>query len=200
MPTAEELLRQARAGDAGALGALLERYRPYLTLLARVEIGRRLQSKADAADLVQETFLEAHRHFARFEGAAEPQLAAWLRQILAGALANLLRRYLGTQGRDVRLERDLAEGLDRSSAALEGGLVASCSSPSQQATTREQAVRLADALAALPDDYREVITLRHLQGLTFPQVARAMGRSEDSVQKLWLRALGKLRQALGGVP
>src|SRR5262249_50000403 len=157
-------------------GALLERYRHYLTLLARVEIGRRLRSKADAADLVQETFLEAHRHFTAFHGVVEAQFAAWLRRILARTLANLVRRYLGTQGRAGRLERDLNAGLDRSSAALEGGLVAPCSSPSQQATTREQAVRLADALAALPDDYREVITLRHLQGLTFPEVARAMGR------------------------
>src|SRR4051812_9389027 len=100
----EELLHQAQAGDQEVRGRLLERFRPYLTLLAQVEIGRRLRSKLDAADLVQETFLEAHRHFDRFLG-NESQLAGWLRQILAGVLANQLRRYLGTQGRDVRLEQ-----------------------------------------------------------------------------------------------
>ena len=62
----ESLLRRARAGDSAALGELLELYQNYLLLLARVQIGRRLQSKVDAADLVQETFLEAHRHFAQF--------------------------------------------------------------------------------------------------------------------------------------
>src|SRR5439155_11412900 len=98
-----EMLAQAQAGDDGVLGRLLERYRAYLTLLARLQIGRRLQGKADCADLVQETFLEAARHFVRFRGETEPELAAWLRQILAGCLAHLVRRYYGTQARDVRL-------------------------------------------------------------------------------------------------
>ncbi len=193
-----DLLTQARQGDAAVLGSLLERYRAYLTLLARVEIGRRLQSKLDASDVVQETFLEAHRHFDGFRGADEAPLRRWLRQILATTLAGQVRRYLGTRGRDVRLEEQLAETLDHSGAAFDGLLVASISSPSQQATRREQSVQLADALAQLPDDYREVIVLRHLEGLTFPEVSRRMGRSIDSVEKLWLRALGKLRQSLGG--
>src|SRR4051794_6513815 len=96
----------ARGGDAAALGALLESVRPYLTLLARLQIGRRLQGKADPADLVQDAFLQAHRDFPAFRGASEAELMAWLRHILAGHLANLVRRYFGTQGRNVRLERD----------------------------------------------------------------------------------------------
>src|SRR5437899_13063194 len=120
----DDLLIRARAGDQAVLGRLLEQYRPYLHLLARVEIGRHLRSKLDASDLVQETFLEAHRHFDRFEGLEEGQLTHWLRQILAGTLAVQLRRYLGTQARDVRLERRLADSLDRSSAGLEGVLAA----------------------------------------------------------------------------
>jgi RNA polymerase sigma-70 factor (ECF subfamily) len=198
MTELDELLQQARSGDQSVLGAVLERYRRYLTLLARVEIGRRLQSKLDASDLVQDTFLAAHRHFDRFEGSQEGQFLCWLRQILAGTLANQLRRYLGTQARDVRLEESLAERLDQSSASLAGALPAPISSPSQQATRREQSVLLADALATLTDDYREVIVLRHLEGLTFPEVAQRMGRSVDSVEKLWLRGLRKLRLALGG--
>jgi RNA polymerase sigma-70 factor (ECF subfamily) len=194
----EHLLLEARAGDGATLGRLLELYRRYLALLARVQIGQRLQGKVDASDLVQETFLEAHRHFPRFQGASEAQFVHWLRQILAAKLADLLRRYLGTQGRDVRLEREIEAAFDRSSVLLDRGLVAPQPSPSQQAARREQAVLLADALGELPDDYREVIVLRHLEGLTFPQVAERMGRSLDSVEKLWLRALGKLRQLLGG--
>src|SRR3954452_24354305 len=92
----EELLTQVRVGEPTALGILLERYRTYLTLLARVQIGRRLQGKVDPADMVQETFLEAARHFSRSRGATEPELTAWLRQILAGCLAHLVRRYCGT--------------------------------------------------------------------------------------------------------
>src|SRR5437016_4688934 len=104
-PNPEQLLQEAQAGNLATLGQLLELYRNYLGLLARLEIGRRLQGKVDASDVVQETFLEAHRNFARFRGTAEAQFVHWLRGILAANLANLVRRYLGTQGRDVRLER-----------------------------------------------------------------------------------------------
>jgi RNA polymerase sigma-70 factor (ECF subfamily) len=193
----DDLLARARAGDPAVFGLLLERYRAYLTLLARVEIGRHLRSKLDASDLVQETFLEAHRHFDRFAGVELAQLTFWLRQILMRTLAMQIRRYLGTQARDVRLERQLADSLDRSSAGLEAGLAASISSPSEHASRSEQSVLLAQAIERLPEDYRDVIVLRHVEGLTFPEVATRMQRSLDSVEKLWLRGLARLRQLLG---
>jgi RNA polymerase sigma-70 factor (ECF subfamily) len=195
-PDPEPLLRQAREGSGPALGELLELYRNYLALLARLQIGRRLQGKVDPLDLVQETFLEAHRDFAQFRGTSEAELVSWLRQILARNLANLLRGYYGTQRRDVRLERDLAAELDQSSRVLDRALLQQ-STPSQQATRREQAVLLADALGRLPKDYREVIILRHLEGLSFTQVACRMDRSLDSVEKLWARGLARLRRTLG---
>jgi RNA polymerase sigma-70 factor (ECF subfamily) len=196
----EELLRLAQAQDVPAQGRLLEMYRNYLTLLARLQIGRRLQGKVDAADLVQETFLKAHRDLARFRGRTEAELVHWLRQILVASLAMLVRRYCGTQRRDVRLECELAVALDHSSRVLDRGLVAADSSPSQHAARREQAVLLADALQQLPEDYREVIILRHMEGLAFPEVARQMGRTLDSVKKLWTRGLVQLRRSLGGMP
>jgi RNA polymerase sigma-70 factor (ECF subfamily) len=196
----ELLLQEARGGDAATLGRLLEMYRRYLGLLARVQIGQRLQGKVDAEDLVQETFLEAHQNFARFRGATEAEFVRWLRQILAANLADLLRRYLGARGRDVRLEREIEDAFDQSSVLLDRGLIAPQSSPSHQAARREQAVLLADALDELPEDYRDVLVLRHLEGLTFPEVAQRLGRSLDSVEKLWMRGLVRLRQILGNVP
>ncbi len=197
---AQLLLNQARGGSEKALGQLLESYSRYLTLLARVQIGRRLQGKVDPSDVVQETFLEAHRQIANFRGNSEGELVAWLRRILAGQIALTLRRFLGTKGRDLKLERELAAQLDQSSEILDGGLVASNSTPSQHASRREQALLLADALDRLPEDYREVIILRHLEGLSFAEVSQRMERSEDSVQKLWVRALANLRRSLGGAP
>src|SRR5689334_17428277 len=79
VPSPEQLLSLARAGSSQALGQLLEVYRNYLALLARLQIGRRLQGKVEAADLVQETFLAAHRDFARFRGTTEGELVRWLR-------------------------------------------------------------------------------------------------------------------------
>ncbi len=199
-PNIEQLIRLARAQDGQALGELLETYRPYLVLLARLRSSRRLQGKFDPADVVQETFLAAHRNFQQFRGSTEPELAAWLRQILASRLAKSLRHYWGTQGRDVRRECELADELSRSSQALAQGLAAPHSSPSQQAARREQAVLLAAALARLPERYRDILILRHLEGLTFPEIARRLDRTLDSVEKAWARALGKLRGSLGVMP
>src|SRR5213080_709075 len=70
----DQLLPRARAGDVPAMGRLLELYRNYLKLLARLQIDRRLQGKADPSDLVQETFLEAYRDFAQFRGTTEREL------------------------------------------------------------------------------------------------------------------------------
>src|SRR6266567_7681202 len=111
-PSPERLLTLARKGERPCLGELLELYRGYLTLLARLQIGRRLRGKVDAADLVQETFLAAHQGWEQFRGTTEAELLSWLRRILAARLADLLRRYLGSQRLDVRLERELAAELD----------------------------------------------------------------------------------------
>jgi RNA polymerase sigma-70 factor (ECF subfamily) len=196
----EHLLERARASDPAALGKILQSVRQYLGLLAAVQIGRRLQGKVDPSDIVQETFLEAHRQIAHFRGVSEGEMLAWLRRILAGQIAQTVRRYFGTQGRDMNLERELAAQLDESSMAMNRELPASLSTPSQHASRREQAVLLADALCRLPDDYRQVIVLRHVEALSFAEVAGRMNRSEDSVQKLWVRALASLRKTLGEHP
>jgi RNA polymerase sigma-70 factor (ECF subfamily) len=198
--TPQELLRLARLGQSEQLGYLLAFHRDYLRLLAQFEIGRRLQSKVDASDLVQETMLEAHRHFGDFRGESEGEFVAWLRQILAGAVMGLLRRYLGTQRRDVRLEQELRESLDRSSLLLARGFMDGLSSPSQQAVRHEQGVLLANAMAKLSDDYRRVLILRHFEGLSFPEISKRIDRSLDSVQKLWVRGLARLKQELKADP
>ena len=115
-------------------------------------------------------------------------------------MANQVRHYYGTKRRDIRLEQALVDDLNRSSMCLDGGLVAPGSSPSQQASRRELAVRLADALAELPEDYRTVIVLRQLEDLPFPEVSQRMGRSIDSVKNLWVRGLARLRRVVDDEP
>ena len=69
-------------------------------------------------------------------------------------------------------------------------------SASQTLARRENAVLLANALERLPPDYRDVLVLRHLEGLGFSEVARRMSRTVDSVKNLWSRSLGELRHLL----
>ena len=196
--TPEELLEQARSGDLESFGQLLSQYRNYARLLARTLIGTTLRLRLDPSDLVQETFLEAHRDFPRFDGSTERELLAWLRRILARNLADQARRQKAGL-RDIRRQVSLEAMLDRSSARMQQALVAVVSSPSAAAAQREQAVLLADALADLPPDYREVIILRNLERLRFEEVAARMGRSPGAVRMLWTRALERLSRALEGL-
>jgi RNA polymerase sigma-70 factor, ECF subfamily len=196
--TPEELLERARAGDLESFGQLLSQYRNYARLLARTLIGTTLRLRLDPSDLVQETFLEAHRDFPRFGGTTERELLAWLRRILARNLADQARRQKAGL-RDYRRQVSLEAILDRSSARMQQALVAVVASPSAAASQREQAVLLADALADLPPDYREVIILRNLERLRFDEVAARMGRSPGAVRMLWTRALERLSRALEGL-
>ena len=198
-PILDLLLAQARAGDTLALGRLLELYRNYLRLLARSLIRPPLQVRLDASDLVQETFLKAHREFAQFAGSGERELVAWLRQILIRTLANQAKHHRAW-GRDQRRQESLDVLFDRSSLAIQQQLADSIPSPSAHAVRREQAVLLADALARLPADYREVFILRNLEQVPVDQIAARMGRSPNAVRKLWGRALVALKQALEGQP
>jgi RNA polymerase sigma-70 factor, ECF subfamily len=194
----EALLRQAKAGSGPALSRLLERHRGALEIQARLQVGRRLRSKLDFEDLMQELSLEAHRDIAQFRGRSEGEFVCWLRKVFATILSNQVRRYLGTRRRDLRRECRIATGRDDSSRTVtDRRLVAPQSSPSQQASRRERAELLAEAVKTLPSAYREVIVLRNLEGLSFAEVAARMGRSEDSVKNMWLRALSRLRQMLG---
>jgi RNA polymerase sigma-70 factor (ECF subfamily) len=196
----DDLLSQAQTGNDAALDALLQRSRKFLSLLARNQIGQRLQGKADASDLVQEALLEVHRHFPQFRGTTEAEYAAWLRSILAGLVANHVRRFLGTKQRDARLEQALSTEMNNSSCVIVRELDAAISSPSEQVARQEDSQRLRRALDSLPEHYRQVITLRHIDGLPFATVAEQMGRTVDSVEKLWVRALARLREALGDSP
>ncbi len=193
------LLESARGGDEAARGELLEHYRNYLRLVARSMISSTLRIKLESSDLVQETFLKAHRDFSQFAGGTERELVAWLRQILARSLANQVKHHRGL-GRDHRRQESLERLLDQSSGAIQDALAAHAPSPSEAASRREQAVLLADAVDRLPTDYREAFVLRTLEHVPFEEVATRMGRSTGAVRMLWARAVKRLNHMLQGAP
>jgi len=173
----------------------LERFRDFLTLLARLQLAPRLQGKVDLSGVVQQTLLEAHQCSARLEEFNDGQRAAWLRKALANNLTDEIRR-LTTAARDVSRERSLEEALQDSSARLNAWLAAEQSSPSEHAVREEELLRLADALARLPPEQRTAVELHHLHGCPVAQIARQMGRSDGAVGALLARGLKKLRQLL----
>jgi RNA polymerase sigma-70 factor (ECF subfamily) len=176
-------------------GRPLEGYRDYLRLLARTQLGPRLQAKLDASDVAQQAILQAHQAWGQFRGTTEAERLAWLRAILANVLAAAARRY-EARARDVHRERSLEADLELSSSRLECLFVADQTSPSQRAVRGEELLRLAAALTRLPEDQRQVVELHHLKGLPVAEVAAQMGRSRAAVVGLLFRGLTKLRRLL----
>jgi RNA polymerase sigma-70 factor (ECF subfamily) len=144
----------------------------------------------DDADLVQEVFLEAHQSFSGFRGTTVGEFVMWLRRIALRTAARTLRTFAGTAKRDVSREQP-AEDLGL--LADEAG-----SSPSAQAIRHEQAARMADALAGLPEDMQQVLLDRHVADLPHAVIAQRMGRTEAAVRMLYVRALQRLRELYRG--
>ncbi len=198
IPTANvsELIRRARDGETSARDELFGLCRSYLGLVARAQVESWLRVKADASDVVQQTLMEAHRDFARFEGRTEQEWLAWLRRILAHNVADFVRHYRGTAKRQARREVPLrCAGDTEAFGAPEPA--SSDATPSQEMVRLDNELRVAAAMAELAPDYREVIVLRNLQRLSFNEVAERMGRSRPAVQMLWMRAIRKLQEAFG---
>ncbi len=187
-------LAAARAGSKEALGRLLEHYRNYLLFIAEEKLNPGLRPKGGASDLVQETFLEAQRDFANFQGNTEEELLAWLRQMLYHNLANFARRYRGTG------KRQLAREVSLEAAApprhLRAELPAAAPSPSDRLIAREESRRVLDAVDRLPAEYGEVLRLRCQEECSFEEIGRRMNRSKNAAQKLWVRALERLEHEL----
>jgi RNA polymerase sigma-70 factor, ECF subfamily len=189
-------LSQARSAESRHRHELLESYRNYLMMLASIRADRKLRSKLGDSDLVQETLIQAERDFGHFRGTSEAELTGWLRAVMSKKKALLARKYYGTVARDPRLEEQMQQEMDESSQQLDRAYLIESTSPSRLMARRERSVQLADALAALPSHYRDVVILHHVQGLKLAKVAEAMDRSVESVKKLWARAMVELRSSL----
>ena len=169
----------------------LERYPAYLMSLARQRLGKWLQGKLSASDVVQETLLKAHKHRDQLRGPTEAERRGWLRRILANTVADAARK-LGE-------EHTISRALEESSLQLEAWL-SEQTLPSAQVQRDELLLRLAEALAQLPQDERRALELRYLQTprCSLEDIARELQRpTAKAVAGLLHRGLEKLRGLLG---
>src|SRR5215831_16029465 len=167
-------------------GRPLEAFREYLGLLARLQIGAGRRGRLDTSDLVQQTLLKAHENRDQFRGATDAERAAWLRAILANQVRDAYRK----------LGQEPVRSVEETSLRLEAWLAAADLSPSQRLLRNERLLVLAEALAGLPEDQRQALELRHLEGLSVVAVAQRLGRSTSSVAGLLHRGLKSLRETL----
>lgn len=193
--TIGQWIAEARSGSRAALGQLLDNYRLYLLQVANQELADDLRGKVGGSDLVQQTFLEAQRDFAAFQGATEAEWLAWLRQVLHHNLTNLAQHYRETAKRDVGRE----VSLEADSATRQGvdGLPGNDPSPSGIVLAREKDAAIERAVARLPDEYRQVIVWRNRERLSYAEIGALLNRSAEAARKLWSRAVELLQKELG---
>jgi RNA polymerase sigma-70 factor (ECF subfamily) len=169
---------------------LFARTRDYLWILARIGLDPRLRSKLDESDVVQQSLLEAHRDWEQFRGRTDGERYAWLKQILARNLSNLVRDF----SRDKRdVNREAAEV---SSHRLANWLVSGEATPATLLQREEESARVALALSSLPELQREAVILRHWHDWPVAAIAQELRTTVDAVTGLLYRGLKTMRQLL----
>lgn len=188
------LLQKARAGSVEALGNLFEVCRGYLLTVARQKLAASLRAKIDAADVVQETFIDALRDFSSFRGETGQELLGWLRCILLHNLADVAKRF-ASQCRTVSQEVPLIDQ-ERLSAAEARAFPAADRPIHAQLIAQEQRLALDAALQRLPPLYRRVIQLHFGERCSFWEIGIGLNRSPEAVRKMAGRAVQRLRQEM----
>src|SRR5262249_50023316 len=190
----EQWIAEARRGSRAALGQLFSACLPYLLVAARQDLSAELRARVDAADVVQDTLIEACRDFTRFRGRTEKDLLAGWGQVLRNTLANEPRRHVETAMRNIHCEVPLTE---TTLNCLRDLARSEWDSPSAQAQARERSEALEQALKRLPEHYRQVLLLHTWEELTFAQVGERLRCSAEAARKLWGRAAEELATVPG---
>lgn len=186
-----ELIRAAQSGDKAAFGALCLRHGGLVAERIRRWVHAPMQRKLSVQDVVQETYLAAFLRLGAFEDRGPGAFPAWLAQIAEFKAREALRHHVGTAKRDVGREVSEVPGAGPPVEVAPGA------SPSQVAVGAERAEAVQRAMAVLPADYREVLSLVQVGGLSLAQAAEVMGRSYEATKKLYGRALTQFGRLLG---
>lgn len=187
------LLDRAGRGDPAAAGELLARHRPAMRELVGLHLDPRLARRVDASDVVQDAQLDLARRLDDFLERRPMPFHLWARKTAYERLLDARRHHLGRAKRAAGREQPLP---DRSSLLVARPFLGRGPSPSQAAAGRELADRVSRAVAGLPDADREVLVMRHADGLPFAEAAVLLGITPAVARKRFGRALIRLQAAL----
>jgi RNA polymerase sigma-70 factor, ECF subfamily len=191
------LLCRVQAGEREATGTLLVAAFDSVRIAAdRWMDDVLVKGGVEPEDIVQEAYAAAWPRMREMKFDGFDAFLAWLRTIAENKAADV-RRSLLTHKRDVRRHVNRAPEPGRSYVDLLQQVAAAGSTPSQQVARKEAMAITMVQMAQLPEDYRQVIQWRIIQGLAVPEVARLLGRSDDAVHMLCYRALKKLGELMG---
>lgn len=193
-----ELLRQARRGDAHALGELFCLHEQRLRVMILLRMDRRIQGRVDVDDVLQEIYLEYARSLGGYEAFQGMPFRLWLRMIAGRKLQAIHRKHLGTAARDADREVSLCieplPGVSSCSLAIQ--LLGRHTTPSQAAVRAELQLRLQGALNEMASIDREVLALRHFEQMTNAEVANVLGISQAAASNRYVRALRRIKDLL----
>jgi RNA polymerase sigma-70 factor (ECF subfamily) len=198
----DDRIERAAAGDNDAWQSLVAQYHDRLRRMVAVRLDPRLQGRVDPSDVLQESYLEAVRQLADYLRNPALPFFLWLRQLAGHRLFKLHRLHIGVQMRDAGREVSIYRSAlpEASSAALAARLLGRECRPSEALVRAELKLRLQEALNRMPALDREVLSLRHFEQLTTPEVARELGISEAAAGKRYVRALLRLKDILSEMP
>jgi RNA polymerase sigma-70 factor (ECF subfamily) len=187
------LLEAIRRGDRQALERLLAHHRDALRTFVEVRLDPRLAARVDPSDVVQEAQLEVVRRMDDFLERRPMPFRLWLRKTAYERLLELHRHHIQRGKRSVRREVALPE---RSSLLLARPVLGSASTPSQRLQAKELAERVARVVSELSEMDREVLLLRHAEGMPFDEIACLLDIEAAAARKRFGRALIRLQQGL----
>jgi len=185
----KELVAQAQEGDVSALDQLCGVYTERVRRLVRFRMGPEIRSHLESMDLVQEALIEAVLDLDQFTYSSEGDFLRWLSCIVENTIRDHVDKAHAAK-RDIRKQVPLdrvAGRADRS--AHEAGLPMAMTTPSVVLSLREDLDRLEKAMDQLKPEYREVIVLAKVEGLSFKEIAEKMDKSPAAVSKLLSRAI-----------
>jgi RNA polymerase sigma-70 factor, ECF subfamily len=190
----KKLLDRARAGEQSAFDDLFSRHRGKLRRAIMLRMDRRVAARIDASDVVQETYLEAHKRLPKYLKQGNMPFSLWLHWLAREKLLELHRRHLGAQKRAVQFEVPLIPV--NSSAELVSGILGQMTTPSQAFFRMELANQLRAALGMLDDDERDLILWRHFEQRSASEMALLLNITEAAASKRYVRAVERLRKLL----
>jgi len=181
------LIARAQAGDRAAFRKLVERHQRRAFAIALTLV----RDENDARELVQDAFLRVFKSLSSFQGTSS--FFTWLYRIITNLSIDLIRKP-GRQTTDLeeaRLELDEGSDLDLPFLSRLDG-----ADPADVVRRREIAERLHAALEALPSYHQAVIRMRELEGMSYEEMAQAMGVSKGTIMSRLFHARQKLQRAL----
>ncbi len=198
----KEMVRLGAQGDERALDDLFSRHRDRLRRMLRVRLDPRVRVRIDVSDVIQEVYLEASRRLPKYNDSPTVPFFVWLRSIVGQKLVDLHRFHLGAKARDARREVRFRRWPmpAATSAVLAAELLGVLSTPSEKAMQGELENRLREALESMDAKLREVLVLRHFEGLSNGEVAHELEVPVSTASQRYIQALKKLRSVLADMP